>query len=102
MSLDLLGESVTNAEEARAARDSYLRIFDRIAQEKLDANVSLKLTQLGLDLDVGLCQELLESFVAHSTGYGNFVRVDMEASAFTQRTIDVVKAVRGRQNPWES
>ena len=96
VSLDLLGESVTNAEQARAARDSYLGIFDRIAQEKLDANVSLKLTQLGLDLDVGMCQELLESVVAHSTGYGNFVRVDMEASEFTQKTIDVVKAVRAK------
>jgi proline dehydrogenase len=96
VSLDLLGESVTNAEQARAARESYLRIFDRIAEEKLDANVSLKLTQLGLDLDVAMCQELLESIVAHATGYGNFVRVDMEGSAYTQRTIDVVKSVRAK------
>lgn len=96
VSLDLLGESVTNAEQARAARDSYLRIFDRIAEEKLEANVSLKLTQLGLDLDVTTCQELLESIVAHATGYGNFVRVDMEGSAYTQRTIDVVKRVRAK------
>ncbi len=96
VSLDLLGESVTNAEQARAARDSYLRIFDRIADEKLDANVSLKLTQLGLDLDVEMCGELLESIVTHATEYGNFVRVDMEASAYTQRTIDVVKRVRAR------
>jgi len=96
VSLDLLGESVTNAEQARAAWDSYLRIFDRIAEEKLEANVSLKLTQLGLDLDVTTCQELLESIVAHATGYGNFVRVDMEGSAYTQRTIDVVKRVRAK------
>jgi len=96
VSLDLLGESVTNAEQARAARDSYLRIFDRIAEEKLEANVSLKLTQLGLDLDVTMCLELLESIVAHATGYGNFVRVDMEGSAYTQRTIDVVKRVRAK------
>jgi proline dehydrogenase len=96
VSLDLLGESVTNAEQARAARESYLRIFDRIAEEKLEANVSLKLTQLGLDLDVAMCQELLESIVAHATGYGNFVRVDMEGSAYTQRTIDVVKRVRAK------
>ncbi|HLW99866.1 MAG TPA: proline dehydrogenase family protein [Candidatus Acidoferrales bacterium] len=96
VSLDLLGESVTNAEQARAARESYLRIFDRIAEEKLEANVSLKLTQLGLDLDVAMCQELLESIVAHATGYGNFVRVDMEGSAYTQRTIDVVKSVRAK------
>lgn len=96
VSLDLLGESVTNAKQARAARDTYLRIFDRIAAEKLDANVSLKLTQLGLDIDLALCQELLESIVAHATGYGNFVRVDMEGSPYTARTIDLVKRVRAK------
>jgi proline dehydrogenase len=96
VSLDLLGESVTNAEQARAACDTYLRIFDRIAAEKLDANVSLKLTQLGLDIDASLCQELLESIVAHATGYGNFVRVDMEGSPYTARTIDLVKRVRAK------
>jgi proline dehydrogenase len=96
VSLDLLGESVTNAEQARAARDTYLRIFDRIAAEKLDANVSLKLTQLGLDIDEALCQELVESIVAHSAGYGNFTRVDMEGSAYTARTIDLVKRVRAK------
>ncbi len=96
VSLDLLGESVTNAEQARAARDTYLRIFDRIAAEKLNANVSLKLTQLGLDIDAALCQELLESIVTHATGYGNFVRVDMEGSPYTARTIDLVKRVRAK------
>jgi proline dehydrogenase len=94
VSLDLLGESVTNVVEARAARDAYLGIFDRIAQEKLDGNVSMKLTQLGLDLDVELCQQMVEEIAARATSYGNFVRVDMEASAYTQRTIDVVKRVR--------
>jgi proline dehydrogenase len=96
VSLDLLGESVHNAEQARAARDTYLRIFDRIAAKKLDANVSLKLTQLGLDIDVALCQELVENIVAHATGCGNFVRVDMEGSAYTARTIDLVKRVRAK------
>jgi proline dehydrogenase len=96
VSLDLLGESVTNAEEARRARDMYYVVFDRIAQEKLDANVSLKLTQLGLDLGDALCQELVESIVARAASYGNFVRVDMEGSAYTQRTIDLVKRVRAK------
>ena len=96
VSLDLLGESVTNADEARAARDAYLGIFDRIAQEQLDANVSMKLTQLGLDLDLELCQGMVEEIVSRAVGYGNFVRVDMEASAYTQRTIDVVKRVRAK------
>jgi proline dehydrogenase len=96
VSLDLLGESVTNAAEARAARDAYLGIFDRIAQEKLDGNVSMKLTQLGLELDLDLCQSMVEEIAGRATSYGNFVRVDMEASAYTQRTIDVVKRVRAK------
>jgi proline dehydrogenase len=96
VSLDLLGESVTNVAEARAARDAYLGIFDRIAQEKLDGNVSMKLTQLGMDLDLELCQAMVEEIAARATSYGNFVRVDMEASAYAQRTIDVVKRVRAK------
>jgi len=96
VSLDLLGESVSNAEEARRARDMYYVVFDRIAQEKLDANVSLKLTQLGLDLGDALCQELVESIVERAASYGNFVRVDMEGSAYTERTIDLVKRVRAK------
>src|ERR1039457_229957 len=96
VSLDLLGESVTNADEARAARDAYLGIFDRIAQEKLDGNVSMKLTQLGLDLDLDLCQQMVEEIAARAASYGNFVRVDMEASPYTQRTIDIVKRVRSK------
>ncbi|HEV3219904.1 MAG TPA: proline dehydrogenase family protein [Candidatus Acidoferrales bacterium] len=96
VSLDLLGESVTNATQAGAACDAYLHIFDRIAAEKLDANVSLKLTQLGLDIDAALCQEFVEKIVAHATSYGNFVRVDMEGSPYTARTIDLVKRVRAK------
>ncbi len=96
VSLDLLGESVTNAAEARLARDAYLEIFDRIETEKLDANVSMKMTQLGLDLSDGLAQELLESIVARATQLKNFARVDMEGSAYTQRTIELVKRVRAK------
>ena len=93
-SLDLLGENVSDEAGARRAAEEYIEIFDRIAQERLDANVSLKLTQLGLDLSADLCVELLEQIVAHATSQGNFVRVDMEGSAYTQRTIDIVKRVR--------
>ncbi|MFZ3217367.1 MAG: proline dehydrogenase family protein [Candidatus Acidiferrales bacterium] len=95
-SLDLLGENVSDEAGARRAADEYLAIFDRIARERLDANVSLKLTQLGLDLGEELCQELLEKIVAHATSQGNFVRVDMEGSAYTQRTVEMVKRVRAR------
>jgi proline dehydrogenase len=95
-SLDLLGENVSDEAGARRAAEGYLAIFDRIAHENLDANVSLKLTQLGLDLAEPLCQELLEGIVAHAAELGNFVRIDMEASAYTQRTIDLTKRVRAK------
>lgn len=95
-SLDLLGENVDDEAGARRAAEGYLSIFNRIEQERLDANVSLKLTQLGLDLGVPLCEELLEKIVAHAAGKGNFVRVDMEGSPYTQRTIDIVRRVRAK------
>src|ERR1700685_4858705 len=93
-SLDLLGENVSDEAGARRAADEYIAIFDRIAQEHLDENVSLKLTQLGLDLMGDLCQELLEKIVAHAAGQANFARVDMEGSAYTQRTVELLQ--RGR------
>ncbi len=96
VSLDYLGENVSSEEDARRACDAYLGVFDRIAQEKLDANVSMKLTQLGLDRSEALCEELVEKIVARAAGYHNFVRIDMEGSAYTQRTIDLAKRVRAR------
>jgi proline dehydrogenase len=95
-SLDLLGENVSDEAGARRAAEGYLAIFDRIAHANLDANVSLKLTQLGLDLGEPLCQELLEGIVAHAAELGNFVRIDMEGSAYTQRTVDLTKRVRAK------
>ena len=95
-SLDLLGENVADEAGARRAAGGYLAIFDCISREQLDANVSLKLTQLGLDLSETLCQELLEKIVAHAADLRNFVRVDMEGSAYTQRTLDIVQRARAR------
>ncbi len=95
-SLDLLGENVSDEAGARRAAEGYIAIFDRIAREKLDANVSLKLTQLGLDLGEPLCQELLEGIVAHAAELGNFVRIDMEGSAYTQRTVEITRRVRAK------
>jgi proline dehydrogenase len=97
-SLDLLGENVSDESGAGRAADGYLAIFDRIAREKLDANVSLKLTQLGLDLGEPLCQELLEKIVAHAAELGNFVRIDMEGSPYTQRTVEITKRVRAKHS----
>jgi proline dehydrogenase len=97
-SLDYLGENVASVADAQRARDAYLEIFDRIAQEKLNANVSCKLTQLGLDLNGDFCEGLVSTIVEHAAKCDSFLRVDMEGSAYTQRTIELVKHVRSR-NP---
>jgi len=87
-SLDLLGESVTRAEEARAARDVYLQLLDRIHAAGAEANVSVKLTQMGLDIDEALCLENMRAILSCARQYASFVRIDMEGSAYTQRTLD--------------
>ena len=94
VSLDYLGENVATAADAQRARDAYLQVFDRIAAEKLNANVSCKLTQLGLDISAEFCEGQLLSIVERAASYGNFLRVDMEGSLYTARTIEVVKRVR--------
>jgi proline dehydrogenase len=96
VSLDYLGENVATAADAQRARDAYLEVFDRIAAEKLDANVSCKLTQLGLDMSAEFCEGQLLSIVERAASYGNFLRADMEGSLYTARTIDVVKRVRSQ------
>lgn len=95
-SLDCLGESVTSEAEARRAAETYLGIFDRIAAEHLDCNVSLKLTQLGLDISEPLCEDLFAKIAAHAAAQKNFVRIDMESSAYTQRTINICKRARAK------
>jgi proline dehydrogenase len=95
-SLDYLGENVATTTDAQRARDAYLEVFDRIAVEKLDANVSCKLTQMGLDLSPEFCEGLVESVVERAASHGNFLRVDMEGSIYTQRTVELVKRIRAR------
>lgn len=92
-SLDYLGEHVTNDAEAGAARQVYLRLLEEIQARRLNANVSVKLTQLGLDLSAERCREHLAAVVERAASYGNFVRVDMEGSAYTERTLETVRAV---------
>jgi proline dehydrogenase len=87
--LDLLGESVARAEEARAARDTYLQLLERIHAGGADANVSVKLTQMGLDVDADLCRENIRAIIARASQDGSFVRIDMEGSAYTQRTLEL-------------
>ena len=98
VSLDHLGENVSTTSDAQRTRDAYLEVFERIADEKLHANVSCKLTQLGLDINNEFCEGLVLSIVERAVGFDNFLRVDMESSLYTQRTIDLVKRVRTR-NP---
>jgi proline dehydrogenase len=86
-SLDLLGESVTNEREARATRDAYLQILDRIHAQRLDANVSVKLTAMGLDISEDLCVSSMQQVITRAQECGNFVRVDMESSEYTDRTL---------------
>jgi proline dehydrogenase len=89
-SLDHLGENVTEEPAARAAAEDYLKAFERIATDRLQANVSVKLTQLGLDISENLCRELLIGILERAKQLDNFVRIDMEGAAYTQRTLDLV------------
>lgn len=89
VSLDHLGESVARAAEATRARDEALAILDRIASTGLDANISVKLTQMGLDVDAALAVENMRRILERAKTYGTFVRVDMEAAAYVQRTLDL-------------
>ncbi len=86
-SLDLLGESVHNEAEARAARDEYLRILDRIREAKVNANVSVKLTAMGLDIDHELCVGIMQDILTRAQAHESFVRIDMESSEYTDITL---------------
>ena len=86
-SLDLLGESVHREEEARATAQSYLDLLDRIHAQKLDANVSLKLTAMGLDVSEDLCVANMQTVLDRARDYDSFVRIDMESSHYTERTL---------------
>jgi proline dehydrogenase len=90
VSVDNLGENVTNAEEAKHSAALYHQLLDRITEEKLNANVSMKLTHMGLDVDEQLAYGIATSLVEHAARVKSFVRVDMEGSPYTQRTLDFV------------
>ncbi len=90
VSIDNLGENVTNAGEARQSAALYHHLLDEIAARQLNANISLKLTHMGLDVDENLSREIVCELVAHAARIKNFVRVDMEGSPYTQRTLDFV------------
>ena len=97
--IDVLGEEITNPDEARAIAADYRRAFEAIEREGLDSNVSVKLTALGLGLGYDLCRENLMDVVSHAAG-GNFVRVDMEDSSTTDDNLRLYRELReaGHEN----
>lgn len=89
--LDSLGENVSTADEARRSADVYHRLLDAIQTRRLNANVSVKLTQMGMDLGPELAEGIVSELVRHAAAANTFVRVDMEGSEYTQATIDLVR-----------
>lgn len=100
VSIDNLGENVTKPEDAVASAHLYQQLLDEIASRQLNANVSLKLTHMGLDFDPEIAYKLVSDLAAKASSVvpRNFVRVDMEGSAYTQRTLDFVRGLH-RKNP---
>jgi len=96
VTLDHLGESVASLAEAAAARDVYLRALAAQHERATEGNVSLKLTQFGLDFSLEQCRANLEQLAAQASRSGSFVRVDMESSEYTQRTLDLVTGLHAR------
>ena len=90
VSVDNLGENVTNAGEARHSAQLYHQMLDQMNALGLNANVSLKLTHMGLDVDEAMAYEIASGVVQHAARINNFVRIDMEGSPYTQRTLDFV------------
>ncbi len=96
--LDLLGENTLTTDDARSACREIIGILERIQAEKVDCNVSVKLTQLGLALDTELTFQHLKDIVQCARERGNFVRVDMEESRYTQTTLDLVNRIHGEMD----
>lgn len=94
--IDNLGENVKDAPTAGEAANEYMTLLDEIKKAGVDSTVSLKLTHLGLDISEGLAEENAGAVVSRALGLGNFVRLDMESSLYTQRTIDICLRLRKR------
>lgn len=94
--LDSLGESVSTEAEAHHAAEIYHRLLDAIAAQKLKANISLKLTQVGLEMSPDLAFTIASGLSEHCRATGNFLRIDMEGSQLTQVTLDLVRHLHAR------
>ena len=96
VTIDSLGESVTSETEAHRAAEVYHQLLDLIAAHKLNANISVKLTQMGLEVSPQLAESIALSLTQHAHSVGSFVRIDMEDSSLTQVTLDIVRRVHAR------
>jgi proline dehydrogenase len=96
VSLDSLGESVTSETEAYKAAEVYHRLIDAISARKLNANVSVKLTQMGLALSRDIAESIAQNLTEHARSADTFVRIDMEDSTLTQVTLDIVRRIHAR------
>ena len=94
--LDSLGENVATPDQARRSADIYHRLLDAITARKLNANVSLKLTQMGINLDPALATKIVSALVDHAVAVNNFVRIDMEGTAYTQATLDLTQSLHAQ------
>lgn len=94
--LDYLGENVTSLEDAAACRDTYVRMLTALHAAGLEPNVSLKLTQFGLDLSAEVCEANVAELVERAAQLGGFVRIDMEASQYTERTLAIASRLYAR------
>ena len=96
VSLDHLGENVSDAKEAISATQDYINILDRIKQAGVDANISIKLTALGLDISQELCEQNAARILKHAQQFPIFVRIDMEGSAYTEQTVNITLRMHER------
>jgi proline dehydrogenase len=96
VTLDSLGESVSSEVEAHSAAEIYHQLLDWIDANKVNANISVKLTQMGLELSPELAESIAESLAVHAHSKGNFLRIDMEDSSLTQVTLDIVRRLNAR------
>lgn len=94
VTIDLLGEFITDLKEAEENRETYLKIIDRIESEKIDGNYSLKPTSFGLLLDTDTCYRNIRQIVAKAAGYNSFIRVDMEDSPCTDRELELFRKLK--------
>ena len=94
VTLDALGESVTTEAEARASANVYHQMLDAIAARGLNANVSVKLSQMGMDFDPALAERIVGEMVEHASRVNSFVRIDMEGSPYTEATIAMTERLQ--------